>query len=298
LGCGVQQALFKRWCIANQPPSRIMIVTAVVASLCACSVSKSHRPTVDETTQLSPRVIKVGDPVPKGGGFYKLGEPYLAGGKWYVPVDDRSYDRVGLASWYGDFFHGRRTANGEVYDMNALSAAHPTLPMPAYATVTNLSNNRSVVVRINDRGPYHDGRIIDLSHKAAELLGFFGHGTAAVRVRYLGPAPLDGDDSFERAAVAKQPWAARAISNAAPPKTQKSSMLAAPAGRAARPAVAAAVPLRTPKSSMLAIATLEADRPLVVKKGGFEAHRNIPGSTWLTIAEPAITNPALYVSGR
>ena len=132
-------------------------------------MNKTSRTTVDETQALSPRVIKVGDPVPKGGGEYKLGSAYLAGGKWYVPVNDQSYDETGIASWYGDFFHGRRTANGEIYDMNALTAAHPTLPMPTYATVTNLANDRTIVVRINDRGPYHDGRIIDLSHKAAEL---------------------------------------------------------------------------------------------------------------------------------
>ena len=85
----------------------------------------------------------MGDPVPKGGGVFKLGDPYLAGGKWYVPVNDRAYDRIGLASWYGDFFHGRRTANGEIYDMNALTGAHPTLPLPTYAAVTNLANNRT-----------------------------------------------------------------------------------------------------------------------------------------------------------
>ncbi len=118
--------------------------------------------------------------------------PYLAGGKWYTPVNDQTYDETGIASWYGDFFHGRRTANGEIYDMNALTAAHPTLPMPTYATVTNLANNRTVVVRINDRGPYHDGRIIDLSHKAAELLGFY-------RTRLgRGARPLSVARTFER----------------------------------------------------------------------------------------------------
>ncbi|MGO9461914.1 MAG: septal ring lytic transglycosylase RlpA family protein [Rhodomicrobium sp.] len=257
--------------IASDPKSRIMIVTALAAALCACSVSKSSR-TIDETQQLSPRVIKVGDPVPKGGGVFKLGDPYLAGGKWYVPVNDQSYDRVGLASWYGDFFHGRRTANGEIYDMNALTAAHPTLPLPAYAAVTNLANNRTVVVRINDRGPYHDDRIIDLSHKAAELLGFYGHGTAAVRVRYLAPAPLNGDDSYERAMLARQPWAPRVVSSAETPNT--------------------------PKAHMLAAAAISAEWPLVVKKGGFEGRRTAETGKWLTAAEPSLTNSALYMSGR
>ncbi len=247
-----------------------MIVTALVASLCACSVSKSPR-TVDETQQLSPRVIRVGDPVPKGGGVFKLGDPYLAGGKWYVPINDQSYDRVGIASWYGDFFHGRRTANGEIYDMNALTGAHPTLPLPTYVAVTNLANSRTVVVRINDRGPYHDGRIIDLSHRAAQELGFYGHGSTAVRVRYLGPAPLDGDDSYERSVLARQPWATHVVSHATPPAT--------------------------PKQDFLAVAVMT-EWPVVVQKGGFEKRRNTDGESWLTSAQPASAKPAAYSAGR
>lgn len=256
--------------IVNDPASRIMIVTALAASLCACTISKSPR-VIDETQQLSPRVIKVGDPVPKGGGVFKIGDPYLAGGKWYVPVNDTAYDRVGLASWYGDYFHGRRTANGEIYDMNALTAAHPTLPMPTYAAVTNLANNRTVVVRINDRGPYHDDRIIDLSHKAAELLGFYGHGTAAVRVRYIGPAPLNGDDSYERSVLARQPWSTHVVSKAVVPSSPKSNMLAA------------------------AVMT---EWPLVVKKGGFEGRRNRGEGKWLVTPESTFKSPALYIGGR
>ncbi len=258
VGCLSLQGGFQLQRIVNVSRSRIMIVTALVASLCACSVSKDSRSHVDETQTLSPRVIRVGDPVPKGGGVFKIGDPYLAGGKWYHPVNDTSYDEVGLASWYGDFFHGRKTANGEVYDMNALSAAHPTLPMPTYAAVTNLSNNRTVVVRVNDRGPYHDGRIIDLSHRAAELLGFYGHGTTAVRVRYYAPAPLDGDDSLERSILARQPWATH-VSNAAPP-----------------PASATA--------NLFAAAAMKADPPLVVKKGDFEKPSRPNSGGWATSA--------------
>ncbi len=271
LGCEVLPAEFRLASIANVPVSRIMIVTALAVSLCACSVSKSPRALDDETQHLSPRVIRVGDPVPKGGGVFKLGDPYLAGGKWYIPVDDRSYDRVGLASWYGDFFHGRRTANGEVYDMNSLTGAHPTLPLPTYVAVTNLANNRTVVVRINDRGPYHDGRLIDLSHKAAELLGFYGRGTAAVRVRYIGPAPISGDDSYERSVLARQPWATRVISEARAPSSPKSNMLAA---------------------------AVTAEWPLVVKKSDFEARRNVEAGQWLTASEPTLTSSALYMGGR
>jgi rare lipoprotein A len=108
--------------------------------------------------------------------------------------EDVRYRNDGIASWYGEDFHGRLTANGEVYDMNAISAAHPTLPMPCYVRVTNLANRRSLIVRINDRGPYHANREIDLSGKAAELLGFAGRGLARVRVEYVGRAPLEGSD--------------------------------------------------------------------------------------------------------
>ena len=125
----------------------------------------------------------------------------------YTPREDPGYDRVGSASWYGELFHGRRTANGEIYDMDRLSAAHPTLPLPVYARVTNLNNGRSLVVRINDRGPFARDRIIDLSRRSAELLGFRNHGTATVRVKYLRRAPLSGDDSYEQHYVASQSWA-------------------------------------------------------------------------------------------
>jgi rare lipoprotein A len=142
----------------------------------------------------SPRVVAVGDPVPKGGGTYRVGKPYLVAGRIYVPEEDVNYRQEGLASWYGDDFHGRLTANGEVFDMASLSAAHPTLPMPCYARVTNLSNGKSLIVRVNDRGPYHDNRVMDVSSRAAELLEFKNNGVARVRVEYVGRAPLEGSD--------------------------------------------------------------------------------------------------------
>jgi rare lipoprotein A len=142
----------------------------------------------------SPRVVAFGDPVPKGGGTYRVGKPYTVGGRVYVPEEDVNYREEGLASWYGDDFHGRLTANGEVYDMTSLSAAHPTLPMPCYARVTNLSNGKSLIVRVNDRGPYHGNRLMDVSSRAAELLEFKGNGVARVRVEYVGRAPLEGSD--------------------------------------------------------------------------------------------------------
>src|SRR3984885_11475398 len=142
----------------------------------------------------SPRVVAFGDPIPKGGGTYRIGKPYTVGGRVYTPEEDVNYREEGLASWYGDDFHGRLTANGEVFDMGGLTAAHPTLPMPSYARVTNLTNGKSLIVRVNDRGPYHGNRLIDVSNKAAELLDFKGNGVARVRVEYVGRAPIEGSD--------------------------------------------------------------------------------------------------------
>ena len=117
---------------------------------------------------------------------YKLGTPYLIDHVWYFPSYDSNYDRTGIASWYGHPFHGRPTANGERYDMNEVTAAHPTLPLPSRVRVTNLENGRQVVMRVNDRGPFIDGRLIDVSRRAAQLLGFYRKGLAEVRVEYLG----------------------------------------------------------------------------------------------------------------
>src|SRR5436309_5781496 len=152
----------------------------------------------------SPRVVEPGQPVPKGGGAYRIGQPYMIGGRVYVPQEDPNYRAEGIASWYGQDFHGRLTANGEVYDMHGVSAAHPTLPMPCYVRVTNVANQRSLIVRVNDRGPYAANREIDLSGKAAELLGFGGNGIARLRVEYLGRAPLEGSDDRMLLATLRQ----------------------------------------------------------------------------------------------
>jgi rare lipoprotein A len=135
-----------------------------------------------------------GQPVPPGGGRYQVGKPYMVGGRLYFPHDEPNYDKVGSASWYGHDDHGRETANGEVYDKDSLSAAHPTLPIPSYARVTNMDNGRSVIVRINDRGPYVDDRLVDVSERTADLLGFKGKGLGHVRLQYIGPAPVEGSD--------------------------------------------------------------------------------------------------------
>ena len=142
----------------------------------------------------SARLVEPGDPVPKGGGVYRVGAPYMVGGRMYVPEADPHYRAEGLASWYGADFHGRSTANGEIFDLNGITAAHPTLPLPSYVRVTNLGNGNSLIVRVNDRGPYHGNRIIDVSMRAARLLGFTDRGTAMVRVEYVGPAQIEGSD--------------------------------------------------------------------------------------------------------
>ncbi|MFS8038310.1 septal ring lytic transglycosylase RlpA family protein [Xanthobacter sp. AM11] len=152
----------------------------------------------------SPRVVAEGEPVPRGGGSYKVGKPYTVAGRTYVPAENPNYVAEGTASWYGKDFHGRKTANGEIFDMTSVTAAHKTLPMPSYVRVTNLSNSRSIVVRVNNRGPYVGDRLIDLSYRTAELLGFAGNGVAKVRVEYLGRAPLDGSDDRKLAMTLRQ----------------------------------------------------------------------------------------------
>lgn len=120
---------------------------------------------------------------PQGG--YKVGDPYQIEGVWYYPAVNYGYNETGIASWYGDAFHGKSTANGELYDMNGLTAAHRTLPLPSVVRITNLENGRAMNLRVNDRGPFAHGRIIDVSRRAAQLLGFEQQGTARVRVEVL-----------------------------------------------------------------------------------------------------------------
>jgi peptidoglycan lytic transglycosylase len=172
----------------------VAAAACLVLANCASSGKFASRVDPKYGVSSSPRVVAFGEPVPKGGGTYRVGKPYTVAGRMYVPEEDTSYREEGMASWYGDDFHGRLTANGEVFDMASLTAAHPTLPMPCYARVTNLGNGKSVIVRVNDRGPYHGNRLIDVSNKAAELLEFKGNGVARVRVEYVARAPLEGSD--------------------------------------------------------------------------------------------------------
>ena len=128
--------------------------------------------------------------VPPNAGVYKVGTPYQIGDTWYYPREQPDYDETGVASWYGPTFYGHPTADGEIYDAEALTAAHRTLPLPVNVRVTNLENGMSLVVRVNDRGPFARGRIIDVSERAAKLLGIYGPGTARVRVQFVARADL------------------------------------------------------------------------------------------------------------
>jgi rare lipoprotein A len=177
------------------------VAACLVLANCASSGKFASRVDPKYGVSSSPRVVAMGEPVPKGGGTYRVGKPYMVAGRVYVPEEDPSYRAEGMASWYGDDFHGRLTANGEVFDMASLTAAHPTLPIPSYARVTNLSNGKSLIVRVNDRGPYHGNRLIDVSNKAAELLEFKGNGVARVRVEYVARAPLEGSDDRQLVAT-------------------------------------------------------------------------------------------------
>jgi rare lipoprotein A len=175
----------------------VAVLACLTVANCASSDKFASRIDPKYGVSSSARVVAFGEPVPKGGGVYRVGKPYTVAGRVYVPEEDVNYRAEGLASWYGDDFHGRLTANGEVFDMGSLTAAHPTLPMPCYARVTNLANGKSLIVRVNDRGPYHGNRLIDVSNRAADLLEFKGNGVARVRVEYVGRAPLEGSDDMQ-----------------------------------------------------------------------------------------------------
>ena len=157
-----------------------LVVLAATAALAACA---------GPTPRYAVREPSPGADSAPGRGLHGTDKPYQINGRWYYPKAQPDYDQVGLASWYGAAEHNHHTADGEVFDQYGLSAAHKTLPLPSIVEVTNLANGRRVRVRLNDRGPFVDGRLIDLSRGAAEKLGFDRQGVARVRVRYISPAP-------------------------------------------------------------------------------------------------------------
>ena len=176
----------------------LMLLLAPVIAACAnnhgSGVKRAAFTSREFGVKVSPRVTTAKYP-PHGGGRYMPQTPYVVRNVTYKPVDGPGYVAEGQASWYGQDFHGRRTANGEIFGAYYLTAASPVLPIPSYARVTNLENGRQVLVRINDRGPYMQGRVADLSYETASVLGFVNQGSAQIRIEYAGPAPLNGDDS-------------------------------------------------------------------------------------------------------
>src|SRR6187401_2426341 len=199
--------------VAGVARGALAVAACLVLANCASSGKFASKVDPKYGVSSSPRVVAMGEPVPKGGGTYRIGKPYTVAGRVYVPEEDPNYRAEGMASWYGDDFHGRLTANGEVFDMTSLTAAHPTLPIPSYARVTNVRNGKSLIVRVNDRGPYHGNRLIDVSNKAAELLEFRSNGVARVRVEYVGRAPLEGSDDRQLVATLRTGAPAPAPSN-------------------------------------------------------------------------------------
>jgi len=171
-----------------------VVGVALLTANCA-TTDKGSRIDPKYGVAASPKDYDENQAIPKGGGRYQTGKPYHIAGRMYVPISDPAgYAAEGIASWYGPGFHGRKTANGEYFDQNSLTAAHPTLPLPSYVRVTNLNNNHSVIVRVNDRGPFAHDRVIDLSQKTADVLRFRQNGTAQVRVEYVGRASTNGSD--------------------------------------------------------------------------------------------------------
>lgn len=199
---------------------RLPVGLLVLFALVACAETEIAFQTAKKIVGTEPDVAAT-------TGAYKVGRPYQVNGTWYYPAVDYNYRETGIASWYGAGFHGKRTANGETYDMNALGAAHRTLPLPSMVRVVNLRNGRSIAVRVNDRGPFARGRIIDLSRRAAQLLGFERQGTTPVRVEIMA------QESRQLALLARQ-GAATAVASAAPRKSDTVTVTALPPPDGAR----------------------------------------------------------------
>ncbi|WP_414470991.1 septal ring lytic transglycosylase RlpA family protein [Microvirga sp. M2] len=194
---------------------RVAGVAAIALTVANCS--SNVRGGIDPKYGVapSPKVVADGQPVPKGGGRNMVGKPYTIAGQTYVPTETPR-PAEGLASWYGPSFHGRMTANGEVFDRDSVAAAHTTMPLPSYARVTNLQNGHSMIVRVNDRGPYHGNRVIDVSERAADALGFRRQGTARVRVEYVGRASTNGSDDRILLASLRTDGRPASLTNTAP----------------------------------------------------------------------------------
>ncbi len=217
------------------------------------------------------------------GGVYKVGNPYQIDGVWYYPAENYAYREEGIASWYGDDFHGKRTANGEKFDMNSISAAHPTLPMPSMVKITNLDNGRELKVRVNDRGPFKSKRVIDLSRRAAQLLGYDMAGVAHVRVEIDAEESLMLKNQALRANPGEMPKVA-----AAPREVVTATALAPPPVSTAAPTPAA----KSKPQPKIAVAALPAPKPSNNLAG---APKTASGQGTVPARPPAASGPGIYV---
>jgi rare lipoprotein A len=243
---------------------RIAGMTAI--ALTAANCSSNVRGGIDPKYGVapSPKVVADGQPIPKGGGRQMVGKPYTVAGRTYVP-NETPRASEGLASWYGSNFHGRMTANGEVFDRDSIAAAHTTMPLPSYARVTNLQNGHSMIVRVNDRGPFHGNRVIDVSERAAAALGFRQSGTARVRVEYVGRASTNGSDDRILLASLRTDGQPAALTGSAPTMIAQ----AAPRPNAPRQAIA----LRTYESDD---GSYPAPAPVAQPAGSGAVASNVP----------------------
>jgi len=264
----------------RSPRSAAVPLWLLTGCLLLSGCGGAPKPSADTSFQ-----VKEGGAAPTAPGGYKVGKPYQINGVWYYPSEDFSYDETGIASWYGPDFHGKYTANGEVFDQNGVTAAHRTLPMPSIIRVTNLENGRSIEVKINDRGPFAHGRILDLSKHAAELLGMDLQGTARVRVQILADESRQlamqlkaGDaqpiEAAPRIAVQSESLPPPPKAKEAPPP--KSRGPAKPVAAPAAPVVAAATPAE--EDQLLATQTVQLVQPhatqIFIQAGAFSRFDN------------------------
>jgi rare lipoprotein A len=250
---------------ASRTPATPVTAAPTRAPQPAAQRPSTARPTSQPTTSVSPSPVGSDVPAPELAMFeelapfasnpssneaapwQKIGAPYEAGGVWYIPAVEPDYDETGRASWYGPGFHGRTTANGELFDQTVPTAAHPTLPIPSFVEVTNLANGNSLVVRVNDRGPFTGDRVIDLSARAAELLDFKAQGTTDVRVRFIGPAPATPLVTAANLAPAPSGGAPRPVTRTTVPRTPTAQAASASTASPPRGTPAAAAPASQPR---------------------------------------------------
>lgn len=274
---------------------RIAGVTVIALTVANCSSNVRGGVDPKYGVKASPRVVAAGQPIPKGGGRDMVGKPYTVAGRTYVPSES-SRPAEGLASWYGSNFHGRMTANGEIFDRDSIAAAHTTMPLPSYARVTNMQNGHSMIVRVNDRGPFHGNRVIDVSEKAASALGFHRQGTARVRVEYVGRASTNGSDDRILLASLRTDGQPASLTNGGAP-----TMIAQATPRPAAPRQAIGVDAYEPEDE-IETAPVASAAP---QRVAFNETAPIPASTYVPLPPerpfdlgtiPGAVPPALKVS--